>query len=113
MTTRSTARRYGALALLLVVTACGSGDPPVSSTCTGAEPGGSRSRSAPPPGASAEVAPAEEEVSGARLVFCADLADPFVLNVDRLIGERSFVFGTQTPDANIPVLITKGIIRRE
>jgi hypothetical protein len=114
MTTRSTVRRYGALALLLVVAACGgSGDPRTSPTCEGAEPGGSQLRSAPPPGADTEPTPAELEVSGARLVFCADLADPFVLNVDRPIGQRSFVFGTQTPDANLPVLITKGIIRSE
>lgn len=116
MTTRSTSRRYGALALLLVVAglaACGSGDPPTSATCDGAEPGGSQLRSAAPPGANTEPTPAELEVTGARLVFCADLADPFVLNVDRPIGQRSFVFGTQTPEANLPVLITKGIIRSE
>jgi beta-xylosidase len=113
MTTRSTVRRYGALALLLVVAACGSGDPPTSATCEGAGPGGSHLRSAPPPGAESEPTPAELEVTGARLVFCADLADPFVLNVDRPIGQRSFVFGTQTPEANLPVLITKGIVRSE
>lgn len=113
MTTRSTIRRYGALALLLVVAACGDGNPPESATCRGAEPGGSQLRSTPPPGASAEVTPAEQEVTGARLVFCADLADPYVLNVERPIGQRSFVFGTQTPDANLPVLITKGIVRSE
>jgi hypothetical protein len=55
----------------------------------------------------------EQQAVGARLVFCADLADPFVLSVDRPIGKRLFVFGTQTPDANIPVLITKGIVRSE
>jgi len=113
MATRSTARRYGALAVLLIAAACSDGDPPTSRTCDDAAPGGSELRSAPPPGASTEPTPAELEVSGARLVFCADLADPFVLNVDRPIGERSFVFGTQTPDANLPVLITKGIIRSE
>jgi beta-xylosidase len=116
MTTRSTSRRYGALAVLLVVAtlaACGDGDPPTSSTCDAAEHVGEALRSAPPPGQSTEVTPAEEQAVGARLVFCADLADPFVLNVDRPIGQRSFVFGTQTPDANLPVLITKGIIRQE
>lgn len=113
MTTRSTTRRYGALALLLLGAACGDGDLPESATCEGAAPGGSQLRSAPPPGASAEVTPAEQEVTGARLVFCADLADPYVLNVDRLVGDRSFVFGTQTPEANLPVLLTRGIIRSE
>ena len=101
-----------ALAMLVVAAACSS-DVPESATCDAVEPGGSQLRSAPPPGAPADVTPAEQQVSGARLVFCADLADPYVLTVDRPIGDRFFVFGTQTADKNIPVLITKGILRSE
>lgn len=99
--------------MVLMATACGGGDLPESATCDTAEPGGSQLRSAPPPGAPTGTAPPEQQVDGARLVFCADLADPFVLSVDRPIGQRLFVFGTQTPSANLPVLITKGIIRSE
>ena len=58
MTTRSTSRRYGALAVVLVVAslaACGDGDPPTSSTCDAADHVGEALRSAPPPGQSTEV----------------------------------------------------------
>jgi hypothetical protein len=113
MATRSTARRYGALAVLLLLAACGGGDIPASKTCDAAEPGGSQLRSATPAGAPSTPAAPEQEATGARLVFCADLADPFVLSVDRPIGRRLLVFGTQTGDDHIPVLITKGIIRSE
>jgi hypothetical protein len=113
MTTRSTARRYGALVVLLVAAACGGGDVPASKTCDHVRPGGSQLRSAAPPGAPAKAVVAEQQVTGARLVYCADLADPFVLAVDRPLGQRLFVFGTQTRDDNIPVLITKGLLRRE
>src|SRR3954469_4795025 len=81
MATRSTPRRYGArmrrlVVVLVTLFACGGGGLPASKTCDHVAPGGAGRRSAPPPGAPLKPVAAEEQASGARLVFCADLADP-------------------------------------
>lgn len=93
---------------------------PRSETCEEVAPGEGQGRSgapgaqgeAPSPaagaGASAAFAPAESDA-----VYCDDLADPFVLAVDRPVGQRLFTFGTGTPDENIPVLVSAGLVRSE
>jgi hypothetical protein len=101
----------------------GSGELPRSPTCDDVEPGGTRLRSVLPPGAP-EAPPGspaqdQEEVeaafrpASAEAVYCEDLADPYVLSVDRPIGQRLFVYGTQTAAANLPVLTSRGVLRSE
>src|SRR4051794_24154977 len=116
-----------ALVTLLLVAACTSRDTPTaarrtststtaaqdvgeSTDCDHVDPGGSQLRSSSPPGASTVVTPAEHQVRGARLVYCDDLADPFVLAVDGRRTDRFYVFGTQAKDENIPVLRTHSVL---
>ena len=97
-----------------------------SPTCE-AEPRVTRLRSSPPPGAGAPAdaaadADAEQDAgdadpsfrpAGAASVYCEDLADPFVLRVDQALRSRLFVYGTNTNDANVPVLFTTSVLRSE
>lgn len=94
-----------------------------SPTCDAVEPGGTRLRSLPPPGAAqqsrdpaarlgANADPAFRP-GGAESVYCEDLADPFVLRVDQAVGSRLFVYGTNTDEANVPVLISRSVLRSE
>ena len=101
----------------------GSGELPRSPTCDDVDPGGTRLRSVLPPGApeAPPGAPAQDQEdveaafrpASAEAVYCEDLADPYVLSVDRPIGQRLFVYGTQTAEANLPVLASRGVLRSE
>jgi hypothetical protein len=107
---RALVRRM-AIALVLVVLLAGCGDDlKQSETCDHADDQRSTS-DAPPTTVGAEQAPAGK--LSFEPVYCVDLADPFVLAVDRLVNDRLFVFGTKTSDFQIPVLIPKGLIRTE
>ena len=101
---------------------------PQSETCEDVEPGNARLRSVPPDAApfaeGAESAESAEGAEGAEAepafrpeeaerVYCDDLADPFVLALDRPIGQRLFAFGTGTASANVPVLVSGGLVRSE
>ena len=101
----------------------GSGELRRSPTCDDVEPERTRLRSVLPPGApeAPPETPAQdqEEVvaafrpADAQTVYCKDLADPYVHGVDRVIGRRLFVYGTQTADANLPVLTSGSGLRSE
>jgi len=100
-----------------------SGELPRSPTCDEVEPGRTRLRSVSPPDAPGTPpgtpAQDQEEVeaafrpASAEAVYCEDLADPYVLSIDQAIGQRLFVYGTQTADANLPVLTSGGGLRSE
>ncbi|MDQ3384589.1 MAG: glycoside hydrolase family 43 protein [Actinomycetota bacterium] len=92
---------------------------PRSETCDDVAPGDARLRSVAP-----DAAPTAEGAEGAspepvfrpkeaEQVYCDDLADPFVLAVDRPVGQRLFTFGTGTQAANVPVLVSGGLARSE
>lgn len=112
----------GVLGVVLLLNR-GGGGLPRSPTCDGLELGRTRLRSvlpldAPeaPPGTPAQD---QEEVeaafrpASAEAVYCKDLADPYVLSINQAIGQRLFVYGTQTADANLPVLTSRGVFRSE
>jgi Glycosyl hydrolases family 43 len=96
---------------------------PRSPTCGDVEPGGTRLRSAPPPAGAPGRGPQDAEEAGqgidpafrpatAEAVYCEDLADPFVV-VEGRLERRFFAYGTNTDDANVPVLVSGGIARSE
>lgn len=108
----------GAVALLFFRDA---GELRESATCKDVKPGGSRLRSASPDappnaGTPDQTAPEVEAAfrpRSAQAVYCEDLADPFVLRVDRPLGGRLFVYGTQNAKATIPVLISSSPLRSD
>ena len=49
----------------------------------------------------------------ADVVFCEDLADPYVLRIDQVLGELLLVFGTQTNGGHVPVWRSGELLRSE
>ena len=103
----------------------GSGELPTSASCDNVEPGGTKLRSAapapasPPPdaGSSAGQPPVAGEPAfrpaTAEAVYCEDLADPFVLAQIGPVKRRLFVYGTNIPGDNVPVLYSTTVLRSE
>ncbi len=132
----STQQKWGLVAVVSVVVGGGvllvvetrtSGRLERSKTCddVDVEPGGTRFRSPPPPsgdgaggtppdpsGGSFEADPAFRPAP-ARLVYCEDFADPFVLSADTLFGARLFAYATNTAHAFVPVLSSESVVRSE
>ena len=92
---------------------------PRSATCDEVAPGEGQGRSGAPAAGEATTDAASDtqrsafEPAAADAVYCQDLADPYVLAVDRPIGQRLFTFGTGTPNENVPVLVSAGLVRAE
>jgi hypothetical protein len=99
-----------ALALLLPLLASCGDDLETSDTC---EHGDQQRASADAPPTTARPEQAAPAQRAFQPVYCLDLADPFVLTVDRLVNDRRFVFGTTVPLYHVPVLIPEGLVRAE
>ncbi len=94
-----------------------------SSTCDDVDPPGGKLRSVTPPaGEGATTVAGAADAARARgafrpesadVFYCEDLADPYVLRVDQLLGELLLVFGTQTSSAQVPVWQSGELLRSE